>query len=375
MKWNLYGFLICLPLSSLVMAADTGIEGSIIQTLGYDDNILLKEEDAKSTWVYTITPALTGYYRTETYISNLTSAVGIKRYSAFSQYNSQDPRINWQQSWIRERALLSLNLGYTETEQRDDAEQNLGDFSTSNTVKTYTFAPSYEYQLTQRDSVDLSFDYTERNYSEATSSDNKRYTLGSHWSHELSERTILRANMSFTRYEALGITTATDSDIWRASVGATYKWSERTSITALLGASWQDVEERFLPLNQITNNTNIGSLASLQWTHQTLHSTYNASYSRDLSPSSDGDVREQDKFTLGWRYQLSDLTSASLNGSWLKSTDDSQSREFMSISPSYNWQLSRNVTLGARYEYKRQEQTNEPSAATNQIQLNFVYKF
>ena len=375
MKWNLYGFLICLPLSSLVTAADTGIEGSITQTLGYDDNFLF-EEDARSTWVYTITPVLTGYYRTETYTSSLTGAVAIKRYSDFSRYNSQDPRVNWQQAWIRERASYSLNLGYTETEQRDDAEEDLGDFSTRNTVKTYTFAPAYNYELTERDRVGLTFGYTERKYSETTtSSDNKSYTLGSNWAHDLSERTILRANLSYTHNEARGVATETDSDIWRASVGATYNWSERTVITALLGANWQDVEKRSQPLNQTTQDTNTGTLASVQWSHQTLQSTYNASYSRDLSPSSDGEVREQDRITLGWRYQLSDLSSVSLNGNWLKSTDDSQSREFMSFSPSYNWQFSRNMSLGARYEHKQQERTNEPSVATNQIQINFVYKF
>ncbi|WP_417585086.1 hypothetical protein [Nitrincola sp.] len=374
MKWNLCGLLVCLPLSTLAIAADTGIEGSISQTLGYDDNFQLKE-DAKSTWSYTITPALTGYYRTETYTSNLTGALAIKRYSDFSRYNSQDPRLNWQQAWIRERALFSLNLGYTETEQRDDAEEDLGDFSTRNTVKTYTFAPAYNYQLTQRDNLGLSFGYTERQYSEATSSDNQSYTLGGNWAHNLSERTILRANLSYTRYEAQGRATETDSDIWRMSVGATYNWSERTAITALLGANWQDVEEHFLLLDQKTQETNTGSLASVQWSHRTLQSTYNASYSRDLSPSSDGEVREQDRLNLGWRYELSDLSSVSLNGSWLKSTNDAQTREFVSFSPAYNRQLSQNMTWSARYDFKYQERADEPSAKSNQIQMNLVYKF
>ncbi|KGK42900.1 hypothetical protein LH51_04020 [Nitrincola sp. A-D6] len=374
MKWNLYSLLICLPLSSMLMAADTGIEGSISQTLGYDDNFLF-EEDAQSTLSYVLTPTLTGYYRTQTYTSSLTGSVAIKRYSDFSRYNSQDPRLSWQQAWIRERALLSLNIGYTETEQREDAEEDLGDFSTRNTVKTYTFAPAYNYQLTQRDSIGLTFGYTERQYSEATSSDNQSYSLGGNWAHDLSERTILRANLSYTNYEAQGLATETNSDIWRASLGATYNWSERTSITALLGANWQDLEERNVLLNQSTQSTNSGSLASVQWTHKSLQSTYNASYSRDLSPSSDGAVREQDRLTLGWRYELSDLSSFSLNGSWLKSTDDTQTREFASISPSYNRQLSQSLTWGARYDFKYQTRTNEPSAESNQIQMNLVYKF
>jgi len=374
MKWSLCGLLVCLPFSTLVLAADTGIEGSVTQTLGYNDNFLL-ENDAQSTWYYTITPRVTGYYRTETYTSNLTGSLAVNRYSDFSRYNSQDPRLNWQQAWIRERALFNLNIGYTETEQREDAEEDLGDFSTQNTVKTYTFAPAYNYQLTQRDNLGLSFGYTERQYSEATSSDNQSYTLGGNWAHDLSERTILRANLSYTNYEAQGALTETKSDIWRASVGATYNWSERTTLTALLGANWQDLEERTVLLNQSTQSTNSGSLASVQWNHQTLQSTYTASYSRDLSPSSDGAVREQDKLSLGWRYELSELSNVSVNGSWLQSTDDTQTREFMSFSPAYSRQLSRNMTLGARYDFKYQKREDEPSADSNQIQMNLVYKF
>lgn len=374
MKWNLYGLLVSLPFSTLVIAADTGIEGSISQTLGYDDNFLF-EESAQRTWSYVLTPTLTGYYRTETYTSNLTGSAAIKRYSDFSRYNSQDPRVNWQQAWIRERALLSLNLGYTQTEQRENAEEDLGDFATRNTVKTYTFAPAYNYQLTQRDSVGLSFDYTERQYSEATSSDNKSYNLGGNWAHNLSERTILRANLSYTRYEARGVATETDSDIWRASVGATYNWSERTSITALLGANWQDIEERILSLNQKTKSSDTGGLASVQWNHQTLLSTYNASYSRDLSPSSDGEVREQDRLNLGWTYQLSELSSFSLNSSFLKATDNIETREFMSVSPSYSRKITQNLSVGSSYEYRRQKVSDEAAVSSNQVRVNLVYGF
>lgn len=376
MKRNWCSVVFLLPLSGVLLAADTGIEGAITQSLSYDDNFLFREA-AQDTWIYTLTPQLTGYYRTPTYTSTLNGAVEISRHSSFGRYDRNNPRLNWQQSWLRPRSAYNLGVGYQRADQRSEAVDDLGDFTTRSRVTTYSITPSYMYQWSEQDTLTLAFSYSERNYSgdTTTSNDNQNYTLNTGWSHQMDERLALRGNLSYTRYEAEGRLTETQSDIWRITGGATYEWSERTTATLLVGASWQETRERIPLLSVEDKSTNTGSVITLQWNHQSLIDSYSATFSRDLFPSSDGAVREQDRLTLGWGRPLSDVSRVSLNTSWLKSTDDDRTREYFSLAPSYTHELSPDLSVTGRYDYKWQKRSDEGSVEGNVLRVNLVYQF
>jgi len=387
MKYTWCGMVLLLPMAGWSFAADTGIEGSVSQSVAYDDNFLFRQ-NADSTLIYTLTPQLTGYYRTPTYTSALTGAVDIQRHSDFSEYDRSNPRLSWQQSWLRIRSAYNLGISYQETDQRSEAADDLGDFTTRSKVSTLSFAPSYQYQWSERDSLSLSFNYTDRTYSGNTSSnDNQSYSLNTGWSHKLNERIALRANLGYTRYESEGrLQSDTRSDIWRVNTGVSYDWTERTSLTLLLGVTHQKTQtsqlglverDDLLFIEQINRTSNqTGTSVTLQWNHEALLNNYSASYTRDLVPSSDGNVREQDRLNLGFSRKLSDLSRMGVNASWLQSSDDTSSRDYFSISPTYTREFTRDLSMNARYEYRWQKRSTEDSSIDGSVyRLSLVYKF
>ena len=387
MKYTWYGLALLMPMAGLSLAADTGIEGSISQSVGYDDNFLFRD-NADSTLIYTLTPQLRGYYRTPTYSSALTGAVDIQRHSEFSQYDRSNPRVNWQQSWLRLRSSYNLGFAYQESDQRSEAAEDLGDFTTSSKVSTFNVAPSYQRQLSERDTLTLSLNYTDRTYSgNTTSNDNQSIALNSGWSHQLADRIALRANLGYTRYESEGRTqTDTQSDIWRVNTGVVYDWSERTSLTLLLGATHQTTQTSqvglinqngLLLLGQVNDeSTQTGTSVTVEWGHQSLLNRYSASYTRDLVPSSDGAVREQDRLNIGFTRSLSDLSSLRINTTWLQSSDETSSRDYFSLSPTYTRELTQDLSMSARYEYRWQKRSTEDSNVDgSMVRLNLTYKF
>ncbi|WP_151669225.1 transporter [Nitrincola schmidtii] len=375
MKYTWCGIVILLPLSGWALAADTGIEGAVSQSLAYDDNFLFRQ-NAESSVIYTLSPQLTGYYRTPTYVSTLTAAVDIQRHSDFSEYDRSNPRLGWQQNWLRIRSAYNLGISYQEADQRAEAADDLGDFTTRSKVSTLTLAPSYQYQWSERDTVSLSFNYTDRTYSgDTTSNDNQSYSLNSGWSHNLNERVSLRANLGYTRFESEGqLQNDTRSDIWRVNTGVSYDWTERTSLTLLLGVTHQKTQTS---LERVANTSNqTGTSVTLQWNHEALLNNYSASYTRDLVPSSDGAVREQDRLNLGFSRSLSDLSRMAVNASWLQSSDDNGSRDYFSLAPTYTREFTRDLSMNARYEYRWQKRSTEDSSIDGSIyRLNLVYKF
>ena len=387
MKYTWCGMVMLLPLAGITLAADTGIEGSITQSLSYDDNFLFRD-NAESTFIYNLTPQLTAYYRTQTYTSALTGGVDFLRHSDFSDYDRTNPRLNWQQNWLRIRSSYGLGVSYQERDQRSEAADDLGDFTTRSKVKTFSVAPSFQHQLSQRDTLTLSANYTDRRYSGSTSSnDNQSLSLNGGWSHRLSERLALRGNLGYTRYESDGQVQDTQSDIWRANAGVDYDWSERTSLTLLLGATHQKTQDTrnvlfidelgFLRIRPETDtSTQTGSSVTMQWSHRSLLNGYSISYTRDFVPSSDGEIREQDRLNFGFTRSLSELSQMSVNATWLQSSDENTSRDYFSITPSYSRDFSRDWSMNAQYEFRWQKRSNEDSSIDASLfRVSLVYSF
>lgn len=378
MKYTRYGMVILLPLAGWVIAADTGIEGSLSQSLAYDDNFLFRE-NADSTLIYSLTPQLTGYYRTPTYSSSLTGTVDMLRHSNFSEYDRSNPRLNWQQNWLRIRSAYSLGISYLETDQRSEAADDLGDFSTRNKVSTFSLVPNYQYQWSQRDTVSLSYNYTHSTYSGDTSSnDNYSYSLNSGWSHTLNQRLAIRANLGFTRFESEGqFQNNSQSDIWRINTGLDYEWSERTSLSFLIGLSHQRSEESVLLIPELNSKSSqMSTSVTLQWSHQSLLNDYTVSYTRDLVPGSDGQIRAQDRLNIGFTHAVDELSKISVNAIWLQSSDDEGSRDYFSVSPTYSRELSQDLTMFAQYDYKWQQRSNEDANIDGSVyRINLVYRF
>jgi hypothetical protein len=102
--------------------------------------------------------------------------------------------------------------------------------------------------------------------------------------------------------------------------------------------------------------------------------------SRSVSPSSTGDVNEQDKLSLGWSRQLSERFSTSINGS-IQSTrsasdNGSDKRDYINLSPAVNWIMSPDATISLSYNYRQQKESEaNTNASSNSVMLTLNYNW
>ena len=106
----------------------------------------------------------------------------------------------------------------------------------------------------------------------------------------------------------------------------------------------------------------------------------NLSISRSISPSSTGDVNEQDKVSVGWSRSLNERLTAGIRGSYQETSsaidNDSNDRENISISPSINWQYSPDSTFSLSYNYRQQKESAlNTNVSSHAIMLTFNYNW
>jgi hypothetical protein len=98
---------------------------------------------------------------------------------------------------------------------------------------------------------------------------------------------------------------------------------------------------------------------------------------RRISPSSSGDVNEQDIYNLDWSHSLTERLSAGLSTRYIKTvsaTENSNNkRENFNISPNLSWKLSPKATVELSYRHRQQKRTDQETAKGNSVNLTFSY--
>src|SRR5690606_30488674 len=117
------------------------------------------------------------------------TGLSVERYTDLKDLDREDPFANFSAGWNTERSSYGLSASYAERAQRSIAEEDTGDFASNATVESINFAPTYSYQLTEKDSIYASYNYSERKYSDTETdidnplgtsfNDNKTHTVTS----------------------------------------------------------------------------------------------------------------------------------------------------------------------------------------------------
>jgi hypothetical protein len=111
--------------------------------------------------------------------------------------------------------------------------------------------------------------------------------------------------------------------------------------------------------------------------HQSELGNISVNALRSITPSSNGNVNEQDSVNLNWSKDLSEKLYVSISGRYISTrsaTDESENkRQNLNISPSLNWKISPQVTLKVNYRYRQQKRDGQSAAEGNSVNLSFNY--
>ena len=340
----------------------------------YDDNFFM-DETQQDTWRYSIQPELSLHYLTPAVESSLKASVAARRYSEFQEFDTTDPSIQWDNSIAGQRSVWTLNLGYQENAQLDYAELDTGQFNSDTVVETLSAEPGVSYQLSEKDTLALSFGYTERNYDQSDFADNENTSATLAWQHQINQRWTTDISGTASKYEAQrpGVN-LTETDYENLTAGIIYQATEAMVINFSVGYFNSDQHKVELVGPLVTDEDNSGTLASLGISSDEQVNDWSISLSRGLYPSSQGEVEERDSVHFSYERQLSERSSAGLNAEWADTESEVNPRENTSFAPFYHYRLTPKLKLETSYHFRNFDRMTG-DVESNRIKAGLRYSF
>jgi len=371
--------LIALFVSSLlsvpVSAAEWILTADVEPSVEYNDNVFMSEDEQSSVH-YVISPTVSISHALDNMASSLDFGYKIDRYISLSDLDTENPFIQFRTNHQTERSAWGLETSYTEDSTRTDAADDTGDFTTQSIVTTKSISPSYSHQLTERDSISISASYSERQYSTTDYSDNETKSLTTAWQHQYTERWNGGVSVSVSNYKSAGINDSSENDNYNLSLTSAYELSELWNLSGQIGVR-QLKSEQLDSFGNTEKNTNSGSSFNVTANKRTELDSLTIGISRSLSPSSTGEVNEQQGINLNWSRELSETLTASLATRYQETTsasdDGDEKRENINFSPSIRWQFERNLGLNFSYNYRQQKSSDEDDVDSNSVMLTLNY--
>ena len=157
-----------------------------------------------------------------------------------------------------------------------------------------------------------------------------------------------------------------------------YQLSELWSVNGLLGARYLDSVNSPV-IGPETSDQSTGLDYSVSTTREDELNSYTLSASRSLTPSSEGDVNEQDAYTITYRRNFTEKLTGNLSASYRKysSADDLDSTEtkYFDFSPSLSWKLDEDWSLVFGYRYRSVDESDGKNVDGNALTFNIDYNW
>jgi len=239
--------------------------------------------------------------------------------------------------------------------------------------------PSWSRRLGERTHLTFAYDLEDATFAGADPSgplDHRYHLASTRIDHALDARQSVFAQLFGSRYQAPDLDVETDTVGLR--LGARRRVLESLEATAFLGARRSD--SSFRSGRTSRDDDTVGVLAGASLLYKGERDVVDASYERDLFPSSGGQVQESDRVIVRWRRDLSPRLQFLLVGRLIVNDSDPgprirPERYLVSVEPQLRWRLTEALALEASYRYRRQHRDGRGSADSNAVVLYATYRW
>lgn len=388
----------------------------------YTDNLRMQIRPTRDNFITTLSPNVLLGYIAENHELKSTFKWNELIYHGESDLDFSEKIANLNHLFTGEHFKTDLSAQYAEqssinTQLDIDGTGNL-QIQIPRTTRSIT--PSFTYNLTETDAVQLSYNYTDVAYARQTGlnvnrfySDYTNQQYSGTFTHVFSERFSVNLTGAYAKFSTSGVNPSTlgfdprfgfistESDYTQSSSTITYQAGFQYSYDELTRFSFS-AGMRDTDTNSITNQTfDFLSIAlpnqvnQFEQNFKTSGRVFSASLNRkfergnldlsagqQLSPASTGGQRNTTNFSANAKYNLDERWTAGLDASYLLSeqlsnngTSINFNRTYITLTPNINWRWTEEVNLGLSYSYRYQKFSTVTDAALgNNVQLQFSYQ-
>lgn len=249
--------------------------------------------------------------------------------------------------------------------------------------KRWIFSPSWQYQLTPKNLLSVTGNYTDVAYDRnaLTGRFDYDYLTGSvSLQHGLSESTAVGLVVDGSQYNSENkfADVTNESTSYGASLFVTHQFNETLGVSVYAGASQTDSTVSFPsqqiaiippfppliidicpddgsapPCNRDSSGTNF--VGNIELKKRSERTTYTASIGQSLTPTSNGAETIRDEFRLTLSHRFSPRVTGGLNLYYYDQEDatslTTRQRDYTSLSGSLRWAFSRDWGIRGAYRY------------------------
>ena len=383
--------LLVIVLPSWAPADEFKVVPSLALREGYNDNILYTTSDPISSWMTTISPALTLTNRTEKMDLMLSGLVDIVRYHEESDYNSENQFYKGRLGYtFNPRASVQAEGGWSRDYQPDRDITTTG-IALNNTQRDRTYAGlSGNWVVNERLSAGASYYFEQDLYDSPEFSDVTQNLASVGFTHLLGLTTKGRFNAGYGSFRY----TAQDTNSAWGTVGIEHTFHELWTLVIDVGGrfartKYQVQELQFVPpfLVPVTVDktsevwSGVGK-ASVNYKGEKTTLSLSAGY--DLSPSSGvSGATQRTSFVFDIRHRLIYEFSAALSTGYFLNyaaagdygTTGIDEATVFAI-PSLRYEFTRDMYLEMLYNYSMTDYKDSNTSATrNLVFLRFFIQY
>jgi predicted porin len=364
-------FLLTLSWAMVLPAWSAGymVTPSLQLSETYDDQVFFEDEE---DFEHRITPALKLDVRTDRAQWQTSAAWDISEYQRHSELNTVDQAYGFSAA-VTPGELWRFNLSgqYAEDYTFRSALEETGIVAKRSKRKSVSVQPGAAFVLDPRNTLALTYDFSETRYRLEEYADHEVHGLSMSWFHDLlNERTRLIWAVSADRADFEEAEGDVKQRTYRALAGLEHQFTEMLQFRLTAGARYTEsefprTESVFVPPDSIEVITKTeeeedsGFIVdgTLQWGSEKLG--ISASVSRDVTPSIYGEVITRNRVSAGLTYQWSEKLRWGLSAAYYLSETDGvvqdQEWETYSLGPAVTYTFSRDINLQLGYGYTRSE--------------------
>lgn len=363
-------------LPSAARAAEWYVESRVQTQLNYDSNLRLSPDDEISTVGGVLSPEVKIGRRTEALDLSLFGRVDFNGFTNDTSLSSIDEKVAVDAKYLTQLGRFGLTADYVRDTTLISEIDDTGNLTEAARVERIDVLPSWSYELSEIDRIDLGAGFTQNSYHTDTLTDYQFYTGQAGWSRELSEITSVQTIGYVGRYVAED-SIDTRADIYGLTVGLAHRFSEQFSAQAAVGPEY--VVTKFDDASGSRDTeTDLGYRidAGLIYLMDEL-TRLEVTGSRKTEPSGSGDTVTRNRLQAALTRRVTELLSLRLDGTVLQNdstSTDNLDRLYYALQPSAIWRLDREWDLNASYRFRSQDFDNQNTADSHAVFLTMTYR-
>jgi hypothetical protein len=358
-------------------AADVEVEPALAVMVVYDDNLDFDQKDEKDDVGLNTIPGLTLNYESELLKVSLIGEVDVVKYYSETDYDRTNQLYGIDgQFQISPRWKFAGDFEYRRDETIDSVLEETGQAFERNRVETYDSGTGLFYQLTELSDLGLEADYRKRDYGSKEDTDFDRYTFSMPYTRRFSnQRDVVVLGPSYSFFDSDDEEDAKDYRFevqWERQINETL-----TSIVGV-GGRYTDIDQE-----DGSSDSNWGYIGKLGL--RKITETFNGEIeaSHDIRANTDAEIVEVNKLLLRMNKRLSERFSFVFYGAgYYTDTESTNAKNekttYFTLSPSLNYALTENHSLGLKYEYQNEKELDlpgNPVTQRNRVTFGLLLKF